>query len=51
MPITCPISCKMTPSNEPSASKLAISAMSSFISPLRLMLLHEAQTDRGPADP
>ena len=51
MPMTCPISCRTTPSNEPSASKSAMSAMSNLILPSILTVVHPRQTLSGPAEP
>lgn len=50
-PMTCPISCNITPSNVPLSSMLAMSSMSNRMLPKRLIVRHSFQISFGPAEP
>ena len=50
-PMTCPISCRTTPSKMFRFSIWAMSAMSNVIAPARLMVLQSLQILDGPAEP
>ena len=49
--MTCPISCRITPSKMPSSSMSAMSSMSNLIAPAALMVGHEVQYTVLPAEP
>ena len=49
--MTCPISCRITPSKIPSASMLTMSSMSNRMLPRKLMVRHALQIMSGPEEP